>query len=97
MESEAKPKKCKVCIVTFIAVVFWLLGSLGFFLRVLKKVLSGHGLDTYTTFWGVQFNYIGSLIVFIVGAALVVISPVIYWLNTMEERSFKKKYSVRDK
>ena len=77
--------------------VLWLLGGLGFFLRVLDKVLTGHGLDYYTTFWGVQFNYIGALTVFICGAVLFVISPVIYWFSTMEERSFKKKYSIHDK
>ena len=94
---ETKPAKCKFCVVTFIAFALWLLGSLGFFLRVLKKVLTGHGLDYYTTFWGVQFNYVGALTVFIAGAILIAISPIIYWFSTMEERSFKKKYGIRDK
>jgi len=87
--------KCKPCLVTFIVFGLWLLGSIGFFLRVLDKVLTGHGLDYYTTFWGVQFNYIGALTVFIVGAVLIAISPIIYWLSTLEERNFKKKYGIK--
>lgn len=98
MKKETKQKKkCRVCTATLIVMVLWLLGGLGFFLRVLDKVVSGHGLDYYTTFWGVQFNYVGALMVFIFGAVLLAISPVIYWYSTMEERSFKKKYNIHDK
>lgn len=76
---------------------FGCLGAWDFSLRVLDKVITGHGLDYYTTFGGVQFNYIGALTIFIIGAALIAISPIIYWISTMEERSFKKKYGICDK
>jgi hypothetical protein len=89
-------KKCNVCTASLIVMVLWLLGGLGFFLRVLDKVVSGNGLDYYTTFWGVRFNYVGALVTFACIAVLFVSLPMIYWYSTREERSFKKKYGVRD-
>ena len=38
------------------------LGFLGFIIRVILKVKSGHGLDYYRTGHGVEMNYIGVLI-----------------------------------
>lgn len=96
MKSESKTNKCKVCILTAIVSLLVFLGGIGFFLRVLDKVLSGHGLDYYTTFWGIQFNYIGALTVFIVVFVLIVLSPFIYWFGTAEERSFKRKYGISE-
>lgn len=96
MNTEAQPNKCKVCFITLIVCFLVFLGSIGFFLRVLDKVISGHGLDYYTTFWGIQFNYIGALTVLIVGFALAVLSPLIYWVGTAEERSFKRKYGIHE-
>jgi hypothetical protein len=33
-------------------------------LRAVEKISSGEGLDTYKTAWGVEFNYIGLLVMF---------------------------------
>lgn len=92
-----KEIKSKACVLTLVVMALWFLGSLGFLMKVLDKVFSGHGLDSYTTFWGVQFNYVGVLILFVLGVMLIVLSPLIYWLSTIDERNFKKKYGIRNK
>ena len=60
--------------------------------RAIDKVLSGQGLETYRTFWLVEFNYVGVLVLFgavilalIVGTALQIHER---WLI----RGLEKKY-----
>lgn len=36
--------------------------GIGTIFRIIRKVLTGHGLDYYKTFEGFQFDYIGALI-----------------------------------
>jgi hypothetical protein len=43
-------------------VSFALLGDL--IIRAFKKVVEGEGLDSYRTFWEMEFNYIGVLVLF---------------------------------
>lgn len=88
-----KPKY-KVCILTTVVMFLWFIGSIGFFMRVLDKVLSGHGLDYYTTFWGVQMNYVGTLVTFLIAFVIIILAPVLYWFSTAEERSFKEKFGI---
>jgi hypothetical protein len=92
-------KRCEFCILSLIVSFLGILGTAGLFLRVLKKVMTGHGLDYYTTFYGIQFSYIGALVTFIVMAIGLVLAPLIYWFDPIsrEERNFKEKYKISDK
>lgn len=97
MTRVEESKNCKVCITIL------LVGSLSTFalasqvLQVIEKVRTGHGLDYFTTMWGYQLNYIGALVLFIITALLFLFSPIIYWFSTKDERSFKRKYGIREK
>jgi hypothetical protein len=53
------------------------LGFLGFIVRVILKVKSGHGLDYYRTGHGVEMNYIGVLI----AIAIIPIVLILGWLG----------------
>jgi len=39
--------------------------------RAIDKVISGEGLETYRTFWLIEFNYVGVLVLF--GAVILVL------------------------
>jgi len=49
------------------------LGGFGWMLFVVRRVIDGHGHDIYFNWWGVQFSYIGTLVLiasaFLVGLA----------------------------
>ena len=58
----------------------------------IQKVNTGHGLDTYRTFWLVEFNWVGFLVLV---AALVVAMIGAAWLRYLEwreERELQKRY-----
>jgi hypothetical protein len=60
-----------------------------------QKVREGRGFETYRTFWLVEFNYIGVLVLF---GVLLVVAPVCVWLWWREERQWRdleRKYGVR--
>ena len=99
MKNESTVKKCEWCILSYVVWFLTVLGTFGLFLRVLKKVITGRGLDYYTTAWGVQVNYIGVLITFVVIIIFFILAPFIYWFDPIyrEERSFKKKFKVSEK
>lgn|GEM_PF-2906318 len=60
------------------------------------KVRSGHGLDTYLTPEGVEFNYIGALILFLlIPISLGIGLGIRYW-QLRDERSFKKKFGIKE-
>ena len=91
-ESEKYRPKCKPCVVALVVFGLWGLAGLGWMGEVIRKVLSGQGLQTYRTFWLVEFNYIGALVL-ILAAVLVVLVGVFlqareWWLW----RDLEKKY-----
>jgi hypothetical protein len=60
------------------------------------KVRSGHGLDTFLTGEGVEFNYIGALILLLlIPLSLIVGWGIRYW-QLKDERSFKKKFGIKE-
>jgi hypothetical protein len=64
--------------------------------RIVAKVRSGHGLDTYLTPEGVEFNYIGALILLLlIPVSLVIGLGIRYW-QLRDERSFKKKFGIEE-
>ena len=96
MSAGKKVKDCKVCLVTSLIGVVSLFVAAGHVWYVLDKVLSGHGLDYFTTLWGYTFSYIGALVFYIAFGVFIILSPLIYWFSTTDERSFKKKYNIDD-
>jgi len=71
--------------------------GIGQILLVIKMVMTGHGLDYFTTMWGYQFNYIGAFVELLVTIVLFIVAPIFYWLGSKEERSFKRKYDIHEK
>lgn len=65
--------------------IFVLLGFVGFIIQVYSKTVSGHGLDTYLTGWGVQMNYIGVLILLISVPIVLIIALIIDKIITWHE------------
>lgn len=72
------------------------IGLIAFVGHAWKKVASGNGLETYFTGWGVQFNYVGFLVlVGVIPVALLLGYAVRYW-ESRHEREFMKRYRIRD-
>lgn len=67
----------------------------GFVYRVVSKVKSGHGLDTYLTPEGVEFNYIGALILLMLIPIALLLGWGVRWWQLREERDFKKQFKVK--
>jgi hypothetical protein len=72
------------------------LACLGFVARVWTKIRSGHGLDTYFTGYGVQFNYIGVAILLVLLPAVLLLGIVLNWWLGRDERDFKRRYKIED-
>ena len=73
------------------------LGFLGFIIRVILKVKSGHGLDYYRTGHGVEMNYIGVL----VAIGIIPIVLILGWVGNKiylyKKTHFKPKYIEKKK
>jgi hypothetical protein len=74
-----------------------ILGLVGFILRVYQKIVTGHGLETYTTGWGVQMNYIGVLITFILIPVVLIGGWLINYFITRDERQLRKQIELQKK
>jgi hypothetical protein len=85
-------KPCKACWWLLSVGILTTLGLGSFIIRAWDKVASGKGLDVYFTGWGVQFNYVGFLVlVAIIPLVLLIGYGVRYW-ELRHERDFKRKY-----
>ena len=98
MNEGKKITNCKICMVSFIVSLITGVAGIGVISRIVNKVLTGHGLDYYTSMEGFEFNYIGALIVIIVMVLFLLIAPLIHYLDPIirEEKDFKKKYGIKD-
>lgn len=80
----------KIIFVSYL--VLSVFGFAGFIIKIYSKIVSGHGLDTYFTGWGVKMNYIGVLITLILIPILLlggwIISKVVDWY---EMKDLKKR------
>ena len=66
---------------------------IGMILTGIEKVNTGHGLDTYRTFWLVQFNWVAFLVLM---ASVVVALIGVAWFRYLESRELdqlRKRYS----
>jgi hypothetical protein len=58
-----------------------------------RKVLAGEGLQTYRTFWLVEFNWVGFLAMLVALAIALVISLFFLWREESQWRDFERKYT----
>lgn len=74
-----------------------LAGFLGLVLRALAMVRDGRGMETYRTFFLVQFNWIGVLA--FIGSAIVAlfIAAMVRWRENQQWRALERQYSTTDK
>ena len=68
----------------------------GYVYRVVSKVKSGHGLDTYLTPEGAEFNYIGVLILLMLIPIALLLGWGLRWWQLREERDFKKQFKIKE-
>jgi len=79
-------------------IIFLLLiaSFIGFFVEALNKVISGAGAETYTTGYGVQFNYFGATVVLAIAVIILCLWPISYWRKNREFDDLKKKYGQKE-
>ena len=71
-------------------------GLIAFIEQAWRKVASGQGLETYFTGWGVQFNYIGFLVLVAVVPVVLMLGFAVRHWELRHEREFKKRYDIHD-
>jgi hypothetical protein len=72
--------------------------GLGYMLyTAVELVRSGRGLETYHTFWLVEFNWIGFLVLFGLIPVALLVGLVFRLREHLQRRSLEKKYGVRNR
>ena len=72
--------------------------GLGYMLyTAVQMVRSGRGLDTYRTFWLVEFNWIGFLVLFGLIPVAVLVGLFFRLHEHRQWRSLERKYGGRDR
>lgn len=93
MTPQAERPKCTwMCAGIILFGLAGLAATARILLVAVDKVMSGRGLETYRTFWLVEFNYIGVLVLF--GAVVaVLLAGGAFWLHEWWQwRSLERKY-----
>ncbi len=73
------------------------IAALSFIFRVFDKVLSDKGLDYYLTGHGVQFNYIGAMVLLLLLPLVIVVGLCFRYWQLRDERDFKRKFWPKKK
>ena len=93
MTEAKKGKLSRWVIVGWLLVFVASFAGLGHLLtRAVDKVLSGQGLETYRTFWLVEFNYVGVLVLFGVIVLVLVIGTALQLHERWLIRDLEEKY-----
>ncbi|MEO8187854.1 MAG: hypothetical protein ABI580_10885 [Burkholderiaceae bacterium] len=71
-------------------------GFVGLILRGLAMVRDGRGAETYRTFWLVEFNWVGVLIMVGAAAIALLIAIAFHWREEQQWRALERKYNGRD-
>jgi uncharacterized membrane protein len=76
------------------------LGSLGalvvMVLTGIEKVKTGHGLDTYRTYWLVEFNWVAFLVLLVVLVVAIAGAAWFRYLEWRELEQLRKKYGQKE-
>jgi hypothetical protein len=86
-DNNKKSNRLSGKLMPIIGVALALVGLVTLILEVYQKVTSGHGLDTYFTFEGVQMNYIGVIIVLILIPIILISAWIIYRIIERRENN----------
>jgi hypothetical protein len=100
MEEPAKPSKANTSsnLITYGISICGLAGILWLFhmtYAAINMVIAGKGLETYRTFWLVQFNWYGFLAFIMACAIAIAICLWLRWHEHMQWKSLQKKYGRR--
>ena len=91
--SQKLPRHKKVMLV--IGGIGFVLAFTSFFLHVLERVMSGHGLDTYHSAKLVEWNYIGALITCIALAVVFVVIAGYKWRERQQRKRQGSNHAER--
>lgn len=73
------------------------IGGLGYMISTaIEKVSSGHGLETYRTFWLVEFNWISFLVLLGATTVALVVALDFRVREYLSWRSLERKYGSRE-
>jgi len=93
-----KPKISRLLSIGFVVAGIASLGALGFMIsKAIEMVQSGRGLETYRTFWLVEFNWLGFLVLLAATAFALVIALALRLREYLLWRSLEKKYGPHSK
>jgi hypothetical protein len=62
----------------------------------IEKVNTGHGLDTYRTYWLVEFNWVAFLVLLIVLVVAIAGAAWFRYLEWRELEQLRKKYGQKE-
>ncbi len=72
--------------------VLMTLGTSGFILWLVKRVVDGKGIDLYKSNWGLSFSAIGVLVLFTVAVLAVLVSLFFMYRQNKLEKDLLEKY-----
>lgn len=71
-------------------------GLVGLVLKALAMVRDGLGIETYRTFFLVEFSWVGVLVFIGVAVVALLIGALVRWREQLQWRALERKYGVRD-
>lgn len=77
-----------------VAGVASVLGLVGLVLRAVAMIRDGRGIETYKTFWGVEFSWIGVLVGIGASVLALVVAVFFRWREERQWRALEKKYGA---
>ncbi len=92
MKSVEKPSKSFA-----IGLILGTIGFIGFILLLIKKCLDGTINEYYFTHFGVELNYLGTLVLFALVPIFYLIALGIRYWQKREEKDLLNKYSSKNK
>ena len=93
MAKPSEPQKqCWVCAGIFFTGVVSAVALSHLVSDAIDKVSSGRGLETYRTFWLVEFNYVGVLVLFACVALALLVAGGMWGYEWWQWRDLERKY-----
>jgi len=91
-QSTERPKCTWLCAGFALMLFAGFAGTARLLSVAIDKVMTGHGLDTYHTFWLVEFNYIGVLVLFGAAFAALLVGGGLWVHDWWQWRTLERKY-----